>query len=47
MSLSLDHMWEVFGEDLNIFEGNESLWERVCHCVISQNNTVSGRHFKF
>lgn len=38
------------GEVLIIFGGNDNikiLWERACHCVINQNNTVSGSYFKF
>lgn len=35
---------------LYIFGGNDSikiLWGRACHCVINQNNTITGSYFKF
>lgn len=38
------------GEGLIIFGKNDSikiLWGRACHCVINQNNTISGSYFKF
>ena len=49
ISLSLDYMWEVFGRIWIFFEGNQSIkspWERVCHCVINQNNTVIWKTFQ-